>query len=150
MEEEHKERKMIEWALAGIIKREEDHTWSKIGRMRYADQGRMGIELPPLNIALAEVHRELATMQNGAKDMVLKNKSAKKAEKYAKEQLEEGQKIVVELEHWLQEAITSNTTTATRTPKLQEEVEAQRTILAKAKKAVEIANMEIESLRSEL
>ena len=44
--------------------------------MRNAE-GRIDIELPSLNAALIEVHRELA------KDMVTKNKRLKKKEKYA-------------------------------------------------------------------
>ena len=93
------ERKMIERALAGMVELEEEHALRKISRMRNVDEGRMGIEQPLLNISLVEVHRELATMQNGAKDMVRKNKMAKKVEKYAKEQLEEAQKTIAELEH---------------------------------------------------
>ena len=67
--------------------------------MQNVDEGRMGIELSPLNIALVEVHMELTTVQNGAKDMVCKNKTTKKIERYAKEQLEEAQKTIAELEH---------------------------------------------------
>ena len=33
----------------------------------------MGIELPPLNAALVEVHRELAKVSLGAKDMAMRN-----------------------------------------------------------------------------
>ena len=126
---------------------------AKVSQKRNIGVQRVGIELPPLNIALVEVHRELATMQNGAKDMVLKNKSAKKAEKYAKQQLEEAQKTIAELEHRLQEATASTTTAASHTPELQklhEEVEAQTMIVAMVKKAAEIFNTEIERLRSEL
>ena len=57
--------------------------------MQNADEGRIDIELPPLNAALVEVHRELATVRNGAKDMVRKNKRLKKKEKYARGQLAE-------------------------------------------------------------
>ena len=46
--------------------------------MRNADEGRIGIELPPLNAALVEVHRKLTTVRNDAKDMVTKNKCLKK------------------------------------------------------------------------
>ena len=41
--------------------------FEKIGRMRNADGGRIGIELPPLNAALVEVHQELAAVRNGLK-----------------------------------------------------------------------------------
>ena len=84
MAEEHAERQMIERVLAGMVEREEERALSKIGRMRNVDEARMGIELPPLNIIFVEVHRELSTVWNGAKDMVRKNKTAKKAKKYAK------------------------------------------------------------------
>ena len=45
--------------------------------------GLVGVELPPLNIALIKVHNKLAIVRLGAKDMVFKNKTAKKAEKYS-------------------------------------------------------------------
>ena len=51
--------------------------------MRNADEGRIGLKLPPLNTTLVEVHRELATVRKSAKDMVTKNKCLKKQEKYA-------------------------------------------------------------------
>ena len=35
----------------------------KIGRTRNADEGRIGIELPPLNAALVEVHPELGNKE---------------------------------------------------------------------------------------
>ena len=101
MVEEHTERQMIERALARMVEQEEERALSKIDRMRNADEGHMGIKLPPLNIALVEVHKELATVQNNVKDMICKNKMAKKAEKYAKQQLEEAQKTIAELEHCL-------------------------------------------------
>mgnify|MGYP000078878249 CR=1 FL=1 len=69
----------------------------KIGHMRNVDGGRGRIELPPLNITLVEVQRELATVRVGVKDMVTKIKSTKKAEKYAKQQLEEAQKTIADL-----------------------------------------------------
>ena len=46
--------------------------------MQAADEDRIGIELPPLNTALVEVHHELPTVCNGAQDMVTKNKRTKK------------------------------------------------------------------------
>ena len=46
------------------------------------DDGRIGIELPPLNTVLVEVYCELAMVQNGTKDMVTKNKRLKKKEKF--------------------------------------------------------------------
>ena len=60
---------MIEQALAGTAERTEGRALDKIGRMQNANEGRIGIELPPLNAALVEVHRELATVKHGAKDM---------------------------------------------------------------------------------
>ena len=45
----------------------------------------MGIEFPPLNIALVKLQSELATVQNATKDMVRKNKTARKSEKLAKQ-----------------------------------------------------------------
>ena len=77
MAKEHAERQMIERALVGMVEREEEHALSKIDRMRNKDEGRMGI-------ALVKVHKELVVARNRAKDMVRKNKTGKKAEKYAK------------------------------------------------------------------
>ena len=85
---------MIQRALAGTAEREDERALNKIGRMWNADEGRIGIELPPLNAALVEVHRELTTVRNGAKDMVTKNKGQKKQEKYAQGQLAEAQRRI--------------------------------------------------------
>ena len=76
---------MIEQALAGVAEREDDRALSKITRMRNIEEGRVGIEVPPWNIPLVEVHRELATVRHRAKDMVCKNKSARKAKQLAKQ-----------------------------------------------------------------
>ena len=84
---EHEEMQMIQRALVGTTERVDECNLDKIGRMRNADEGRIGIELPPLNAALVEVHQELATIRNGAKDMVTKNKRLKKQKKYAQGQL---------------------------------------------------------------
>ena len=73
MAEEHVEMQMIQRALASTTKREDERALGKIRRLRNANEGRIGIELPPLNAALVEVHQELATVRNGAKDMVTKN-----------------------------------------------------------------------------
>ena len=89
---------MIQRALAGTAECTEGRTLDKIGRMRNADEGGIGIELPPLNTALVEVHRELATVRDGAKEMVTKNKHLKKKEKYAQGQLAEAHRRILELE----------------------------------------------------
>ena len=62
-----------------------------------ADEGRIGIELPPLNAALVEVHWELAMVRNNAKYMVTKNKCLKKKEKYAQGSLAQAQRGISEL-----------------------------------------------------
>ena len=74
MEEEHVEMQSIQRALACTATREDERALGKIGRGWNADEGRIGIELPPLNTTLVEFHRELATVRNGAKDTVTKNK----------------------------------------------------------------------------
>ena len=73
MAEENGEMQMIQHALAGTAERDDERTLDKIGRMRNVDEGRIDIELPPLNTALVKVHWELATVRNGAKDMAMKN-----------------------------------------------------------------------------
>ena len=82
MAEEHTEMQMIQCVLAGTVEWEDERALGKIGRLQNANEGRINIELPPLNAALVEVHRELTTVRNGAKDMVTKNKGLKKKEKY--------------------------------------------------------------------
>ena len=52
MAKEHAEMQMIQRALASTTEREDERTLHKIGRMRNADKGRIGIKLPPLNAAL--------------------------------------------------------------------------------------------------
>ena len=82
MADEHADMQMIQRALAGTAECMEGRALDKIGRMRNADEGRMGIELPRLIAALVEVHCKLATVRHDAKDMVTKNKRLKKKEKY--------------------------------------------------------------------
>ena len=108
MTEEHLDMQMIQRALAGTAERTEGRALDKIGRIRNADEGRIGIELPPLNVALVKVHRELATVRHGAKDMVIKNKGLKKKEKYAKGQLAEAQRRISELEEQLRAQPAAN------------------------------------------
>ena len=62
MVEEHAERQMIEHALAGTAKSDNEWPLAKIGRMRNKTERRVGIEVPPLNTALVKVHKELATV----------------------------------------------------------------------------------------
>ena len=52
MAEEHTDIQMIQCALAGTAERKEERALDKIGRLRNADEGRIGIKLPPLNAAL--------------------------------------------------------------------------------------------------
>ena len=47
----------------------------------------MGIKLPPLNAALVEVHRKLAKVSMGAKDMDFRNKNVFKTVKLTQAQL---------------------------------------------------------------
>ena len=60
---------MIQRVLAGTAERENEHGLEKNGRMRNVDEGRIGIKLPPLNANLVKVHKKLATVKNGTKDM---------------------------------------------------------------------------------
>ena len=112
----------------------------------------MGIELPPLNTDLVKVHRELAKVSIGAKDMATKNKNAWKTIKLTQDQLQKANERITQLE--------KNVTTATTIPTqvhdnnaantLWEELGAQKAILAKAKKATQMAETEIDRLRAEL
>ena len=66
---------MIERALTRMAESEDEEPLARVGRKRNAGVQWMGIELPPLNIAFVEVHRELARTTIGAKDMAPKNKN---------------------------------------------------------------------------
>ena len=56
MADEHVDMQMIQRAIAGSVERTEECALNKIGRLRNVDEGRIDIELPPLNTALVEVH----------------------------------------------------------------------------------------------
>ena len=79
-----------------------------MGRKRNAGVPRVGIELPPLNVALVEIHRELARVSLGAKDMAVKNKNVWKTVKITQDQLNKPQERITKLEN--------NTTTAQHLP----------------------------------
>ena len=83
MAEEHVEQQMIERALTRPVENEDEGHLAKLGRQQNASIRCTGIELPPLNTALVEVHRELGKVSIGAKDMVNKNKNVWKTIKLA-------------------------------------------------------------------
>ena len=76
MVEEHVEGPMIQQAIVGLTEAEEEVTLRKIGCKPPANRGNMAIKLPALNMALVEVHQELARVCLGVKDMAYKNKQA--------------------------------------------------------------------------
>ena len=82
-------------------------------------------------MALVEVHRELATVRHGAKDMVTKNKRLKRKEKYAHGQLAEAQQRISELEEQLRAQPATQPPQVTSTP---EELRNLETALAKTQK----------------
>ena len=73
MAEEHAERQMIERALTRTVESKEEGPLTRVGRKRNTGVRRVGIKLPLLNMALVEVHRQLAKVMVGAKDMAIKN-----------------------------------------------------------------------------
>ena len=148
MADEHADMQMIQRALAGTEEHKEERALDKIGRMQNADEGRIGIELPPLNTVLFEVHRKLATVRHGAKDMVTKNKRLKKKEKYAQGQLAEAQRRISELEEHLRAQPAAQPPQVASTP--SEELRKLEAALAKTQKAAETAETEIGRLPDEL
>ena len=66
---------MIERALKQTAESEDEGPLALVGRKRKAGVHGLGIKLPPLNMALVKVHRELAKVTLGAKDMAIKNKN---------------------------------------------------------------------------
>ena len=83
---------------------EEKGPLAKVDGQRSAGIRRMGMELPPLNAALVEVHRELAKVSVGATDMTIKNKNVWKIVKLSQDQLQKAYEHIAQLE--------SNTATA--------------------------------------
>ena len=75
MAEEHAEQQMIERASTQRAESEDKGLLARVGRQRNVSIRRMGIELPPLNTDLVEVHRELARVTMRAKDIATKNKN---------------------------------------------------------------------------
>ena len=64
MVEELAKMQMFQRDLASTARREDEHALGKIGCMRTVNEGRIGIELPPLNTTFVEVHRELVKVRN--------------------------------------------------------------------------------------
>ena len=78
---------MIERALTQTMESEDEGPLAKVGWKHNVGVRWVGIELPPLNAALVEVHWELVKVSLGAKDMAIKNKNVWKTIKMAHEQL---------------------------------------------------------------
>ena len=89
---------MIERALTRRMESDDEEPLAKVGRKRNACILRVGIELPPLNTTLVEVHRELARTTIGAKDMATKNKIVWKTVKQTEEELQKANARIAELE----------------------------------------------------
>ena len=111
----------------------------------------MGIELPPLNAALIEVHRELAKVSIGAKDMAIKNKNVWKTVKQTQAELQKAIERIAEFERsvttaWQAPSPTNNA----ENQSLREEVEAQTLLAVKAKRVVRLAESIIDSLHAQL
>ena len=66
---------------------EDEGPLARVGRQRNTGIQRMAIELPPLNAALIEVHREMAKVSLGTKYMAIKNNSAWKTVKQTQAKL---------------------------------------------------------------
>ena len=98
MVEEHVEQQMIECVLTRAPESEDEGPLAKVGKQQNAEVRRMGIELPPLNTALVEVHRHLARVSLGATYMMIKNKNVWKTIKLTQAQLQKPQGRIVELE----------------------------------------------------
>ena len=112
----------------------------------------MGIELPPLNAALVEVHRELAKVTIGAKDMATKNKNVWKAVKQTQEELQKGNARIAKLEQGVASAPQrgGSTDNTDGSQVLRKELEAEIAIAAKARQVAQLAESEIDRLCFEL
>ena len=99
---------------------------ARVSWKRNASVQRIGIELPPLNTTLVEVHMESASVSIGAKDMAEKNKNQWKMIKLM-EQLEKTQHRIPELQSDTQARTERAPTLTSLTPEIQmlrEEVES--------------------------
>ena len=88
---------IIQRALTGDIEAEEV-ALNKIGRKRKGKTSHLAIELSVLNMALVEVHQELASVHIGPKDMAYKCKRARKGAKEVVKQLLENTTTIQNLE----------------------------------------------------
>ena len=70
---------------------EDEGPLAKVGRKRNAGVRHVGIEIPPLNAALLEVHSELANFNIGTKDMAIKNKNVWRIVKLSQDQVNTAQ-----------------------------------------------------------
>ena len=110
MAEEHAEMQMIQRALVGTTERVDECNLDKIGRMRNADEGRIGIELPPLNAALVEVHRELATVEALTKHINI--------EAHAKQKILEMRGEAKKQQQWFEDKVASRAELAKQAEKI--------------------------------
>ena len=129
---------------------EDEEPQAKVGRKHNAGVRGVGIKLPPLNAAFVEVHRELARVSLGAKDMAVKNKNVWKTVKITHYQLNKAQERITQLENnaTTMQHPPGTTSHDAKVTTLREEVAAQAAIAAKAKKAMQLAETEINRLRS--
>ena len=150
MAEEHAKQQMIERALMQSAESEDEGPLTRVGHQRNIGIQRMGIELPPLNAALVEAHRELVRVTMGAKDMATKNKNVWKTVKQTQAELRTAQVRIVELERDVNTAQHQPPIISVDIQAQQEEIEAQTAIAAKAKRALRQAESEIDRLHAEL
>ena len=123
MAEEDAKHQMIQCALTRTTESDDGGRLARVGRQRNAGIRRMGIELPPLNAALVDVHRELVRTTSGAKDMAAKNKSMWKTVKQTQAKLQKANERIAELERSVTTAPPAPSTTVNaETQELQEEV----------------------------
>ena len=69
MAEEHAESKMIQRALMGELKPQEDRALQKIGRKKQAKNVVLLMEVPELNTTLIEAYRDLDRTSRATKDL---------------------------------------------------------------------------------
>ena len=69
MAEEHSDNQMIQRALAGKVKEDEDRALMKISRKKHHKSSHLLIQLPKLNTALVEAFEDLNHTTRKAKQM---------------------------------------------------------------------------------
>ena len=103
MAEGHAEFKMVQHALMGELKPQEDRVSQKIGRKKHTKSPPLLMEIPDLNTALVEAYRDLNRTSHVAKQMAQCSKTVQKQAQRATMLWQVFEQIIAVLEQQLQD-----------------------------------------------